>query len=87
MEFEFDPVKSAANKEKHGIDFIESQELWADLRRLIVPARSADEPRSALIAEWHGKLWTCIFTPRDEKIRIISTRRARDEEEDRYNHG
>lgn len=87
MEFEFDPAKSAANKEKHGIDFIESQDLWDDLRRLIVPARSADEPRFALIAERNRKLWTCIFTPRDQKIRIISTRRARDEEENRYNHG
>jgi hypothetical protein len=24
MDFEFDPQKSAANKEKHGIDFIEA---------------------------------------------------------------
>ena len=30
MGFEYDPNKSAENKRKHGIDFDESQELWAD---------------------------------------------------------
>jgi uncharacterized DUF497 family protein len=30
MGFEYDPDKSAANKRKHGIDFEEAQELWAD---------------------------------------------------------
>lgn len=28
--FEFDPDKSAANKAKHGIDFVEAQALWDD---------------------------------------------------------
>ncbi len=30
IEFEFDPVKSKANRKKHGIDFLEAQVLWAD---------------------------------------------------------
>jgi uncharacterized DUF497 family protein len=30
MEFEFDPVKSEANKAKHGIDFVAAQELRYD---------------------------------------------------------
>jgi len=30
MEFEFDPAKSATNKVKHGLDFVEAQELWRD---------------------------------------------------------
>ena len=28
MQFEFDPAKSAANRDKHGIDFVEAQGLW-----------------------------------------------------------
>ena len=28
MQFEYDPNKSKSNKEKHGIDFDEAQELW-----------------------------------------------------------
>ncbi len=30
MEFEFDDKKSKANKKKHGIDFIEAQQIWGD---------------------------------------------------------
>jgi len=29
VEFEFDDAKSQANLLKHGIDFIEAQEMWA----------------------------------------------------------
>ena len=84
MEFEFDPDKSKLNLEKHGIDFVESQELWDDPNHLIVPARSITEERYALIGKLRNKLWTCIFTPRNENLRIISTRRAREYEEDGY---
>ncbi len=87
MEFEFDPEKSQANREKHGIDFIQSQELWKDEYALEVSARSEDEERFALIGEWSGKIWTCIFTLREGRVRIISTRRARDEERCRYHNG
>ena len=40
--FEFDPAKSAANLEKHGIDFEEVQAVWADTRRLEIPARTLE---------------------------------------------
>ena len=80
MEFEFDPTKSAENFRKHGIDFIRAKALWGDAKRVVVPARSSTEPRFALVAELEGRIWTCIFTLRDERVRIISARRARDEE-------
>jgi uncharacterized protein len=32
--FEFDPMKSAANKARHGIDFVEAQALWSDPGRI-----------------------------------------------------
>ncbi len=86
MDFEFDPVKSAKNKAKHGIDFVEVQELWRDVTALEVPARSETEPRSALIATYMGKLWTAIFTYREKKIRIISCRRARNGEKRTYHN-
>jgi uncharacterized protein len=34
MHFEYDPAKSEANAEKHGIDFEEAQTLWDDLHRV-----------------------------------------------------
>ena len=84
VNFEFDPAKSAANLEKHGIDFIGSQALWSDPDRLEVPARSVDEPRTQVIGRIGDVLWSAFVTMRDDQIRIISVRRARDEEKAAY---
>ncbi|MGE9267048.1 MAG: BrnT family toxin [Verrucomicrobiales bacterium] len=84
MDFEFDLQKSQINAEKHGIDFEEAQYLWCDERRLVVKARSESEARYALIARYSGKLWTAIFTMREDRIRIISVRRSRHGEEEGY---
>ena len=82
--FEFDSEKSAANKAKHGIDFVEAQEIWTDVDRLETPARSADEPRHQVISRIGEKTWSAFITYRNDKIRIISVRRARADEEARY---
>ena len=84
MRFEFDPTKSAANKTKHGIDFLEAQEMWADPDRLEIPARSLDELRHQVVGRIGERGWSAFITYRNEKIRIISVRRARPEEEARY---
>jgi len=86
MDFEFDPAKSVSNKEKHGIDFLEAQHLWEDPKRVIVPAQSRGEERFAIIAEYQGRVWAAIFTIRGERARIISVRRARNEEREGYHH-
>ena len=80
MEFEFDQYKSAANQHKHGIDFVDAQLLWQDSMHVEVPARTVDEPRSLVIGQIKGKIWSAVVTYRQEKIRIISVRRSRDEE-------
>jgi uncharacterized DUF497 family protein len=84
MQFEFDPDKSVANKAKHGIDFIEAQAIWTDSNRLEIPARSIGEPRHQVIGCISKTTWSAFITYRNEKIRIISVRRARPEEETRY---
>lgn len=84
MDFEFDGAKSRANLEKHGIDFVEAQDLWLDPKRVVVEARSDTETRFALIASLNTKLWTAIYTTRKGQIRIISVRRSRHGEEQGY---
>jgi len=84
MNFEFDPEKSDANKIKHGIDFIEAQWLWDDIDLLEFPAKTSDEPRFLVIGRIGEKHWTGIITYRSDNIRIISVRRARDEEIELY---
>ncbi len=80
MAFEFDPRKSAANLEKHGIDFVEAQRLWEDPALLEIPARTEDEPRWLIIGRIDAKLWSAVVTSRSDAIRIISVRRSRDDE-------
>ena len=80
MEFEFDAQKSATNKAKHGIDFVEAQALWDDPDLIEIPARTSDEPRLLVIGKIEGELWSAIFTYRNEQIRLISVRRSRREE-------
>lgn len=82
--FEFDEAKSATNKEKHGIDFIEAQALWNDDDMIIGSARPVEEPRWLAVAKIKGRLWTACITMRDKSIRIISVRRARSGEEKIY---
>ena len=80
MNFEFDPEKSAANKQKHGIDFNEAQALWDDPDVIEIPAKTTDEPRFLIIGTIDGKHWSGIITYRGEYVRIISVRRSRSEE-------
>jgi uncharacterized DUF497 family protein len=84
LEFEFDPTKSEANKAKHGIHFVEAQEIWSDADRLEIPARSLGELRHQVIGRIREKTWSAFITYRNGKIRIISVRRTRPDEEARY---
>ena len=82
MEFEFDPIKSNSNKEKHGIDFYEAQTLWNDPDLIEIPVITSDEPRFLVIGNISGKYRSGVITYRSEKIRIISVRRSSKEEVD-----
>ena len=84
MDFEFDPAKSASNKEKHGLDFIEAQALWLDEKRVEAPARSHDEERWVLVAMLDGRHWTAVYTMRGAVVRLISVRRSRGYEVENY---
>jgi hypothetical protein len=84
MEFEYDPTKSHTNKEKHGIDFEDAQLLWQDGDRIEFPARSDTEDRRALIGIKDEKIWVAFYTMRSAAVRIISVRRARENEEKTY---
>jgi len=84
MVFEFDLRKSKLNQSKHGIDFREAQQLWKDPLRLVIPARTTDEPRYLLVGKISERHWSAVFTYRGEAIRIISVRRSRKEEVELY---
>ncbi len=85
MNFQFDPQKSASNKAKHGIDFVEAQALWKSVV-VRAHARDAGERRELIVGTIEEKFWTAIVTPRGDAIRLISVRRARPEEIELYRY-
>jgi uncharacterized DUF497 family protein len=84
MEFEYDPWKSLVNADKHGIDFEQARALWDDDRLLILAGKSDHEPRLVATGRIGNRHWTAVYTIRGSVTRLISVRRARREEIDRY---
>jgi len=81
MEFEWDPAKNAANIAKHGIDFADAVLIFKG--KVLYESAEQDkygELRIRAIGELNGKEIFVIYTPRAQKRRIISARRARDYE-------
>ena len=72
--FEYDENKSQSNLAKHGIDFVEAQQLWNDPNVLEIPSRIQDELRFVVIGKINGKHWSGVITYRDQNIRFISIR-------------
>lgn len=80
MKFEWDHAKSETNRDKHGIDFETAKNLWRDENRIEIEASHPVEERNIIIAKLYGKLWTAIYTTRNNTVRIISVRHAREKE-------
>lgn len=74
--FEFDAEKSALNRQKHGLDFVQAQRLW-DQPFIEDELPFPGEARRVVIGKIDEKHWSAIITYRGLAIRIISVRRAR----------
>ena len=83
MEFEYDPGKASANKAKHGIGFEEAKAIWLS-DNVVIPAITKGEERFMIIGRLGQDVYSCIFTLRKRRVRIISCRRARDKERGIY---
>lgn len=74
--FEYDATKSRTNKEQHGINFAEAQDLW-ESAHVIIPAKNVvGESRYAILGKINGKIYVAIFARRGDTIRLISCHRA-----------
>jgi uncharacterized DUF497 family protein len=90
MRFEWDNNKAESNILKHGITFEEAVTVFADPYLLFTEdsKNSLREEREWAIGESEkGSILVVIFTMRDEKIRIISARKATKRERKRYEEG
>lgn len=84
--FEWSEVKSFQNLEKHGVDFEAAIQIWThDRLEIDNIARTKDgEERSATIGIINKRIYVAIWTKRNNRIRIISVRKARHGEKEIY---
>jgi len=77
MKIEFDPVKDAINREKHGVSLILAAEIDWEAALVWVDERvEYSEMRMIALAPNIGILYYVAFVDRSNARRIISLRRA-----------
>ncbi len=87
LHFEWDAGKAAKNVRKHSVSFGEAVTTFGDLAsvRIDDPVHSEVEDRFVIVgASARQRLLVTAFTERDDRIRIISSRRATSTERAQY---
>jgi uncharacterized protein len=89
MQFEWDKAKSETTLAERGFDFAYAALLFDDPYRIEREdvRRDYGEPRWQTIGEIEGRVFLLVFTLRDAVTRIISARRAHDNEAKEYQDG
>jgi hypothetical protein len=79
LAFEWDDRKAASNLAKHRVSFVEASTVFGDPRALTVhdPDHSDEEDRFVTVGfSDRGRLLMISHADREERIRIISARKA-----------
>jgi hypothetical protein len=84
MRFVWDERKRRSNLEKHGLDFFDVSVIFEAPHIIVPSAHAGEEERYLAIGIIEGRFVTVVYTTRSEAIRIISFRRARHEERQKY---
>ena len=90
MEFEWDPDKAASNLKKHQVSFSEAATVFKDVlsRTFADPDHSVEEDRYITIGtSERNRLLVVSHTDREDRIRIISARKAARNEREAYEEG
>ena len=75
--FEWDKSKDKKNKSKHGIAFADTFALFEDPNAVTIENYERNEQRFVTIGmDAFGRILVVVYTWRDDKIRIISARKA-----------
>jgi|ERR1700687_596832 uncharacterized DUF497 family protein len=85
VDFEWDPNKAASNLRKHGVRFAEAVTVFEDDDMLTMADDETDEERLvALGIGSMGRILVVVYTTREDRIRIISVRKATRQERSQY---
>jgi uncharacterized protein len=84
MEFEWSEAKRIAVLQARRLDFLDGRRMFDGRPILTAPSPRRDEERWVSIGELDGEMIAIVWTRRGSAIRIITMRKARDEEKRRY---
>ena len=84
--FEWDEAKREANLVKHGVDFVDAVDIFADQLRVerVDRRREYAEERRQVVGMVRGQALFVVYTLRGEVRRLISARRASGNERRAY---
>lgn len=85
-QFEWDDAKAQSNLTKHGIGFEVACRVFEDVFAFdhLDPESEPGEIRYVITGMVNGVLLTVVYTERDDRIRIISARKATKHEQQEY---
>jgi uncharacterized protein len=86
VDIEFDPAKARANLHKHKVSFAHAEQALRDsLALTIEDPDSQEEQRFVTLGmDALGRLLVVVHTPRGDKTRLISARKASKGESEQY---
>ena len=85
MELEWDARKAAGNLRKHGVDFADAATVVYDDQAITIPEERSGEERFVTIGmDALGRILVVVYTWRDERLRLISARKATPRERRQY---
>lgn len=75
---EYDPAKAATNLRKHGVSFADAEQVLHDpCAATIVDPDAEGEPRFVTLGmDALGRVLVVVWTPRGNRARIVSARKA-----------
>ena len=77
VDFEWDRRKATLNLLKHGVDFADAATALHDDRALTIRDCGSDEDRFVTLGmDALGRVLVVVFTYREDRIRLISARKA-----------
>ncbi|MFP4133603.1 MAG: BrnT family toxin [Halothece sp.] len=88
MKYQWDNNKATTNLAKHGIDFADAVSVFSDDLAITIFDDRFDEERYITIGmDVLGRVLVVVYTLRQNKIRLISARKATRKEKQQYQEG
>lgn len=75
---EYDPVKARANQRKHGVSFVDAEQVLRDpLAATMEDPDAEGELRFLTLGmDANGRVLVVVWTPREDVVRVLSARKA-----------